>query len=79
MANQERNGGRNVAVPDENRPSWRPQDEQGQRNRRNMNEEDDRYDDDLGHRTTTQHTADGAFLKFPSDRCNGACLHGKCG
>jgi len=43
MANQERNGG-NVAVPDENRPSWRPQDEQGQRNRRNMDEDD--YDDD---------------------------------
>src|SRR5258708_3289391 len=45
MANQERNG-RNVAVPDENRPSWRPQDEQGQRNRRNMDEDDARYDDD---------------------------------
>jgi len=37
--------GRNVALPDENRPSWRPQDET-QRARRSMSEEDDRYDDD---------------------------------
>ena len=27
MANQQRNG-RNVAMPEENRPSWRPQDEE---------------------------------------------------
>ncbi|HEY5948346.1 MAG TPA: hypothetical protein VIV40_22775, partial [Kofleriaceae bacterium] len=40
MANQ---NGRNVAVPDENRPSWRPQDEAGQRNRRSMSDDDDRY------------------------------------
>lgn len=38
MANQDRNG-RNVAVPEENQPSWRPQDDQ-HRNRRNMNEDD---------------------------------------
>jgi osmotically-inducible protein OsmY len=44
MANQERNG-RNVAMPDENRPTWRPQDEYGQRNRRSMHEDDDRYAD----------------------------------
>jgi hypothetical protein len=37
--------GRNVALPDENRPSWRPQDE-AQRARRSMSEEDDRYEDD---------------------------------
>ncbi len=38
--------GRNVALPDENRPSWRPQDDVNQRNRRMMSEDDDRYDDD---------------------------------
>lgn len=37
--------GRNVALPDENRPSWRPQDE-SHRARRSMSEEDDRYEDD---------------------------------
>jgi osmotically-inducible protein OsmY len=42
MANQQRNG-RNVAMPDENRPSWRPQDDT-QRNRRTMSDDD--YDDD---------------------------------
>jgi osmotically-inducible protein OsmY len=41
MANQQGNG-RNVAVPDENRPSWRPEDDNGPRNRRNI-DEDDRY------------------------------------
>lgn len=41
MANNQGNG-RNVAMPDENRPSWRPQDESGQRNRRSMSEDDDR-------------------------------------
>jgi BON domain-containing protein len=44
MPNQQGNG-RNVALPDENRPSWRPQDENA-RNRRSLSEEDDRYDDD---------------------------------
>ncbi len=39
MANQ---NGRNVAMPDENRPSWRPQDDE-QRNRRNMSDDEDRY------------------------------------
>ena len=35
--------GRNVAVPDENRPSWRPQDEHvTPRSRRTMSEEDER-------------------------------------
>lgn len=37
--------GRNVALPDENRPSWRPQDE-NQRQRRSLSEEDDRFEDD---------------------------------
>jgi hypothetical protein len=37
--------GRSVALPDENRPSWRPQDEQ-HRARRAMSEEDDRYEED---------------------------------
>jgi hypothetical protein len=48
MSNQpEGNGrtGRSVALPDENRPSWRPQDEQ-QRARRALSEEDDRFEDD---------------------------------
>src|SRR5215218_9131527 len=47
MANQ---NGRNAAMPDENRPSWRPQDEGGQRSRRDDDErymsrdrDDDRY------------------------------------
>ena len=43
MANQ--GNGRNVAMPDENRPSWRPQDEGG-RNRRNMSDDDERFDRD---------------------------------
>lgn len=43
MANQD--NGRNVALPDENRASWRPQDEH-QRNRRNMSDEDERYEED---------------------------------
>ena len=38
--------GRNVALPDENRPTWRPQDEHSQRVRRSMSEEDDRYEDE---------------------------------
>jgi hypothetical protein len=38
--------GRNVALPDENRPSWRPQDEHGQRARRSLSEEDDRYEEE---------------------------------
>jgi len=39
--------GRSVALPDENRPSWRPQDEHTtQRARHSMTEEDDRYWED---------------------------------
>jgi len=45
MANHPQSNGRNVALPDENRPSWRPQDEH-QRNRRALSEEDDRYEDE---------------------------------
>lgn len=41
MPNQSHGNGRNVALPDENRPTWRPQDENGQRNRRAMYDEDD--------------------------------------
>ncbi len=41
MANQQGNG-RNVAVPDENRPSWRPQDDDPARSR-SMSDDDDRY------------------------------------
>ena len=41
MANQQGNG-RNVAMPDENRPSWRPQDDSNARNRRMMSDDDDR-------------------------------------
>lgn len=37
--------GRSVALPDENRPSWRPQDEQN-RARRVLAEDDDRYEDE---------------------------------
>ncbi len=50
MPNQERNG-RNVAVPDENRPSWRPQDE-GQRSRRSMSDSDE-------HDRSTEHYGQG--------------------
>jgi hypothetical protein len=39
--------GRSVALPDENRPSWRPQDERtSQRARHTMSEEDERYWED---------------------------------
>ena len=41
MANYQ-NGGRNVAVPDENRPSWRPQD-QDERHRARGNDDDHDY------------------------------------
>ena len=42
MANQQGNG-RNVSMPDESRPSWRPQDESTTpRSRRSMSDEDDR-------------------------------------
>jgi len=42
MANQQGNG-RNVAMPDENRPSWRPQDDNvSTRSRRTMSDDDDR-------------------------------------
>ena len=42
MANQQGNG-RNVAMPEENRQSWRPQDENATRGRRGMSDDDDRY------------------------------------
>jgi osmotically-inducible protein OsmY len=45
MPNHSQGNGRNVALPDESRPSWRPQDDQS-RNRRNLSEEDDRYEDE---------------------------------
>jgi hypothetical protein len=45
MPNHPQGNGRNVALPDENRPSWRPQDEHS-RNRRYLGEEDDRYEDE---------------------------------
>ena len=45
MPNHTQGNGRNVALPDENRPSWRPQDEQN-RNRRPLSEEDDRFEDE---------------------------------
>lgn len=41
MANQSQGNGRNVALPEEKRPSWRPQDDA---RRRNLSEEDDRYE-----------------------------------
>lgn len=43
MANHYQNGGRNVAVPDENRPSWRPQDQQASSMRNRGNEDDRDY------------------------------------
>ena len=44
MPSNPQGNGRNVALPDENRPSWRPQDENGLRNRRPLYDEDeDRY------------------------------------
>jgi hypothetical protein len=45
MPTHSQGNGRNVALPDENRPSWRPEDEQA-RNRRTLSEEDERFDDD---------------------------------
>lgn len=53
MANQERNG-RNVAVPDESRPTWRPQDENGQRNRRNLTD-DGQISDERSDRSTERY------------------------
>ena len=46
MANQSQGNGRNVALPEEKRPSWRPQDDR----RRNLSEEDDRYETRYGRR-----------------------------
>ncbi|HET9623414.1 MAG TPA: BON domain-containing protein [Kofleriaceae bacterium] len=44
MANYQNNGGRNVAVPDENRQSWRPQDQDASSHRyRGGNEDDHDY------------------------------------
>lgn len=43
MANQ--GNGRNVAMPDENQPSWRPQDENGRSRSRNVSMRDDDDDD----------------------------------
>jgi len=46
MAHSHSHGnGRNVALPDENRPSWRPEDEL-HRTRRGLSEEDDRFEDE---------------------------------
>lgn len=44
MANRQGNGrrARNVAMPDENRPSWRPQDDYGPRVQHTMGEDEDR-------------------------------------
>lgn len=59
MAMHNQNGGRNVAVPDESQPSWRPQDESRDLHRRDDDERDDRawqdrrfLDDDRGRRWT---------------------------
>jgi hypothetical protein len=44
MPNPERGNGRNVSLPDENRPSWRPQDENvTPRIRRTLGEDEERY------------------------------------
>lgn len=43
MANHNPNGGRNIAIPDENRPSWRPQDAQATSSRSRTNEDDHDY------------------------------------
>ena len=42
MANHHQNGGRNVAVPDESQPSWRPQDESFPHDVRRHDERDER-------------------------------------
>jgi len=42
VANYEQNGGRNGAMPDESRPSWRPQDQQSSQGFRSRGGEDDR-------------------------------------
>jgi osmotically-inducible protein OsmY len=41
VANYKNNGGRNVAVPDENQPSWRPQDQEHAGHRYRASNEDD--------------------------------------
>lgn len=60
MANHNQNGGRNIAIPDENRPSWRPQDHQGASARSRTNEDDRDYRSwrDRNHRDGDRHAAD---------------------
>jgi osmotically-inducible protein OsmY len=60
MANHNHNGGRNIAIPDENRPSWRPQDAQAPNSRSRTNEDDHDYRSwrDRNYRDDDRHAAD---------------------
>jgi osmotically-inducible protein OsmY len=60
VANHYQNGGRDVAVPDENRPSWRPQDQSAsnQRNRGNEDDHDNRSWRDRNYRDDDRGSAD---------------------
>lgn len=59
MANQPQNGGRNVALPDENRPSWRPQDDSTDEQRRRHG--DDRLRELRGRRRRDDAVTPGSF------------------
>lgn len=68
MPNQN-NSGRNLATPDENRPSWRPDDEQ-QRSPRGWSGRDERSDRSDGDRASTDGRNDGYRMRdrYEEDR-----------
>ncbi|MDB4957597.1 MAG: transport-associated protein [Myxococcales bacterium] len=59
--------GRNVALPDDNRPGWRPQDEGGMRSRRHI-DDDDRYEEDRYMRGGGTHWEDRSERRGNWDR-----------
>jgi osmotically-inducible protein OsmY len=84
VANHPQNGGRNVAVPDENRPSWRPQDQSASsssRGRGNDDDQDQRSWRDRNYRDDDRQASDrdprrwegsrGSELGYPEDRDGG--------
>ena len=75
MANHHQNGGRNVAVPDESQPSWRPQDESSPHDVRRRDDERDerawqdrRFADDDHRRRTQRYGEDRLRELRPSRR-----------
>ena len=59
MANQDQNGGRNIAIPDEHRPSWRPEDVHAQgAHRGNEDDHDYRSWRDRNYRDADRYEAD---------------------